>query len=342
MKSLVSLLTGGLLSLFLLAACITEDVPDNTPLGNFDALWTTLDEHYCFFQEKGEEYGLDWAAVRTQYREAVVGQMTNDQLFEVMADMLAELRDGHVNLSAAHNVSRYGAWFDDYPANYSDSLERVYLGRSEDYASAAGLKYRIFDDNIGYLRVEAFDVVAGDGNLYEIMKRLAVCDGLIVDIRNNGGGMLTAATKLASLFVNERTCGGYMAHKTGPGHADFSELQPLWVEPFAALRWQKPVAVLTNRSTYSAANAFTMFLKGLPRVAVVGDRTGGGAGMPFTSELPNGWSVRFSACPMYDRDGVCTESGIEPDIKQNITSADYARGVDSIIEAAREWIRQEI
>lgn len=323
----------------LFSSCITEEVADNTALGNFDALWTTMDQHYCFFEEKQEAYGLDWQAAREEYRAAVVPGITSAQLFEVMGAMLAELRDGHVNLVAAHDVASYTAWYDDYPANYSDSLERIYLGRGDDYFTAAGLKYRVLDDNVGYIRCETFETLFGDGNLYEVMSYLAPCDGLIVDIRHNGGGMLTAAEKLASLFVNQRTCGGYMRHKTGPGHGDFSEPQPLWIELFASLRWQKPVAVLTNRRTFSAANSFAMYMHGLSGVALIGDRTGGGAGMPFSSELPNGWGVRFSACPMYDRDMNCTEMGIDPDVKVDISAEDYARGVDTIIEAARAWVK---
>lgn len=53
-------------------------------------------------------------------------------------------------------------------------------------------------------------------------------------------------------------------------------------------------------------------MKYLPGVKVVGATTGGGSGMPFSSEIPNGWGVRFSACPMYDANGVCTEQGVEP------------------------------
>lgn len=331
-----AVLCGGVV---LLSSCITEEVADNTASGNFDALWTTLDQHYCFFEEKKEAYGLDWQAVREEYRAAVVPGITTRQLFEVMGTMLAELRDGHVNLVAAHDVASYTAWYDNYPANYSDTLERIYLGRGDAYFTASGLKYRVLDDNIGYIRCETFETFFGDGNLYEIMNYLAPCDGLIVDIRHNGGGMLTAAEKLASLFVDQRTCGGYMRHKTGPGHGDFSEPQPLWIEPFASLRWQKPVAVLTNRRTFSAANSFAMYMHGLPGVALIGDRTGGGAGMPFSSELPNGWGVRFSACPMYDRDMKCTEEGIDPDVKVDISAEDYARGVDTIIEAARAWVK---
>jgi C-terminal processing protease CtpA/Prc len=98
------------------------------------------------------------------------------------------------------------------------------------------------------------------------------------------------------------------------------------------------VVVLTNRSTFSAGNNFVMYVKDLPNVTLVGDRTGGGAGMPFQSELPNGWSVRFSACPIYDAGMQLTEDGIEPDVRVDITSADYQRSRDTIIERAIDII----
>lgn len=333
-----------LLLLFLLllpTACITEDVPDNTPTGNFETLWKTLDEHYCFFTLKADVYGLDWNEVHTRYAKQVTNNLTERQLFEVLGNMTKELRDGHVNLYASHDVARYGAWFDDYPANYADTLERVYLGHTDDYAYSNGLKYRILDDNIGYIRCETFEYDFGDGNLHEVMRSLALCDGLIIDVRNNGGGQVTAAQSLASLFLNEKTLCGYMSHKTGTGHNDFSTPEPVNIEPFTGLRWQKKACILTNRSTYSAANCFVMYLKGLSNITIVGDVTGGGSGLPLNSELPNGWSLRFSACPIYDRDGQLTEQGIAPDVKVNITSADYARSVDTIIETARQLLHAE-
>lgn len=328
-----------LLLMLCLPSCITEDFPADTRKGNFDALWKIVDEHYCFFEYKRQEYGLDWDEVKARYSPAISEGMTNRQLFEVLADVTYELRDGHVNLYAAHDVARYGRWFDDYPMNYSDSLERKYLGRTEEYGLASGLKYRILDDNIGYVRCATFENAFGDGNLQELMVSLAVCDGLIVDVRGNSGGMLTSALKLASLFVNEPCTACYMSHKASPARNDFSTPEAVALEPFKGLRWQKGVAVLTNRRTYSAANSFVMYLKGLPRVTVVGDRTGGGSGMPFSSELPNGWSIRFSACPMYDRDMRQTEMGIDPDVKVDISSEDYARSVDTIIETARALLR---
>jgi len=315
------------------AACVDEEQFDDTPEGNFEALWKIIDEHYCFFDYKQQEYGLDWQQVYRKYKPQAKGQMTNAQLFEVLSNMLAELRDGHVNLSAAHDYGRYWSWYEDYPANFSDTLLRHYLGT--DYKMAAGLDYRILDDNIGYIRYESFTNGVGDGNLDDVLAFMMLCRGLIIDVRSNGGGNLTNAEKLAARFCQEKTLVGYTQHKTGKGHSDFSDMEPRYLEPSSRIRWHKPVCVLTNRHVFSAANEFVSYMKALPQVTIVGDKTGGGAGMPFSSSLPNGWSVRFSAIPMYDAQGLSTEFGIAPDYEVAIDYDDFLRNIDTIIEYAR-------
>ena len=264
--------------------------------------------------------------------------MNDEQLFEVLGNMLGELRDGHVNMYASFNSARYWRWHEDYPKNFSDSLERRYL--ATDYRIAGALRYRRLDDNVGYIRCSSFDAAIGDGNLDDVLMYLAPCNALVIDIRNNGGGQLTMAERLAALFINSETLVGYMQHKTGTGHSDFSSMREQRLKPSGRLRWQKKVFVLTNRSVYSAANEFVKYMKCAPQCIVVGDKTGGGAGMPFSSDLPNGWGVRFSACPMYNRDRQSTEFGIEPDYNVQISDADMALGIDTIIEFARMLARQ--
>jgi hypothetical protein len=321
-----------------LSGCVDEEEFPDTPQGNMEALWKIIDEHYCFLDYKHDAYGLDWQAVYNKYISSVDEKMTKEQLFEVLAQMLAELRDGHVNLSAAHNYSRYWSWFENYPTNLSDTLLRRYMGT--DYKMAAGLDYRILDDNIGYIRYESFSSPIGEGNLDEVLLHMIVCQGIIIDIRSNGGGDLTNAEKLAARFCNEKTLVGYYQHKTGPGHNDFSKLEERYLEPSSGIRWQKPVVVLTNRHVFSAANEFVMYMKELPLATIVGDHTGGGAGMPFTSSLPNGWTVRFSAVPMYDARKTSCEHGIAPDYQVEMTDKDFARGEDTIIEFARKLLRK--
>jgi C-terminal processing protease CtpA/Prc len=98
--------------------------------------------------------------------------------------------------------------------------------------------------------------------------------------------------------------------------------------------------LLTNRQVFSAANEFVKYMKQCPNVTVVGDHTGGGAGLPFSSSLPNGWGVRFSACPMYDVNKQSTEHGIAPDVNVQLSPDDLLKGEDTIIETARRLLRE--
>lgn len=317
--------------LFLVSGCIREEQFDNSPKGNFEALWKIMDEGYCFFEYKD----IDWDAVYRKYEPMITEDMGQDGLFEVLGNMLGELKDGHVNLYSASDMSRYWSWHEDYPRNFDIlTIENRYLGNS--YRIAGGMKYTILSDNIGYVYYEDFSRAVGEGNLDEMLAYFAPCNGIIFDVRDNGGGTLTYAERIAARFTNEKVHTGYIMHKTGPGHNQFSQPKPVYVEPSNRIRWQKPVAVLTNRSAYSTTNEFANIMRYMPNAVLIGDRTGGGAGLPFTSELPNGWGVRFSASPHLDAEKNHIEFGIEPDIKIDLTSLTLH---DDIIEEARKTLK---
>ena len=72
----------------------------------------------------------------------------------------------------------------------------------------------------------------------------------------------------------------------------------------------------------------------LPQVRTMGDKTGGGSGFPYNSELPNGWLVRFSASRTLGVDYEQLEFGIEPDIPIAMKETDADAGKDTILEAA--------
>lgn len=325
-------------SLFSLSGCIREEQFADDPEGNFEQLWTIIDEKYCFLDYKG----IDWDTIHAQYRKRITPNMTNEGLFQVLGDMLNELRDGHVNLASAHNVSYYDQWYQGYDHNFRlDIVEDHYLGHaSTDYRTAAGIRYKILDDNIGYMRYESFTDPIGNGNLDEILSYLAVCNGLIIDVRDNGGGNVTNSTRIAARFTNEKVLTGYICYKTGKGHSDFSKPYAIYLEPSNSIRWQKEVVVLTNRRSFSATNDFVNQMSCLPNVVILGDQTGGGSGMPFTSELPNGWTVRFSASPHFDRNMKQIEEGIPvtPGFEVPMQKADEEKNKDTLIEAARNYL----
>ena len=100
----------------MLTACVDEELPTaDTPRGNLDALWQLLDERYCFFDYKKAELGVDWDEVHERYRKKLSPKMTSLQLFEVCCAMIAELKDGHVNLGASFNLGRNWSYWEDEP-----------------------------------------------------------------------------------------------------------------------------------------------------------------------------------------------------------------------------------
>ena len=164
------LLIPALTLLSTVTSCVTNDQLSDSPQGNFEALWRIIDEHYCFFSQKG----IDWQEVYSRYARQFDNSMPAKQQFEVMTNMLSELKDGHVNLYTSFNVGRYWSWHEDYPKNYSDSLQRLYL--KTDYLIASGLDYTVLDDNIGYVRCETFQNSIGAGNLDDIFIHLQPCN----------------------------------------------------------------------------------------------------------------------------------------------------------------------
>ena len=331
-----------LLLAFVLTLCSCqrgESDYDETPQTNLDALWNIIDRQYCFLDYKETQLGISWADIHAKYSARLNPSMSRAQLFEVLCQMIGELKDGHVNLSSSLDLGRNWSWKEDYPLNLDAELRDAYL--QTDYNLAAGIKYRILTDNIAYVVYESFQNAIGDGNLDDMFYSLRMCNGMILDIRGNGGGNLDNETRLASRFTNEKVLVGYRSHKTGTGHNDFSPLEAEYIEPGKGVRWQKRCIVLTNRSCYSAANTFVRDMKEMPLVTVMGDCTGGGSGLPFSSELPIGWSVRFSASPHFDARKQQIEFGIAPDIPCSLDPDLAAQGSDSMIERARSLLSEE-
>ena len=328
-KSAISALS----TCLLLAACHPVEDFDKGIEGNFDALWTILDEHYCFFDEKD----IDWKETGEKYRARITPETDGLELFTICSEMLDELKDGHVNLSSTFAVSYYRKWWTDYPQNFDLRLiQEHYL--EFDYTSGnGGCFYKLLPQNVGYMRYGSFTAPVGDTFLDIMLYSFKDSDGLIIDVRDNGGGDISRVENLVSRFIDSTILAGSISHKTGPGHSDFSEPFKYYYSPATDhVRWLKPVVVLANRSTFSAANNFVAVMKTLPHVLIVGDTTGGGCGMPFSSELPGGWSVRFSACPVYGPDGRLSEHGVDPSpgCRVDMTPEEIASGRDAILDFA--------
>ena len=321
-----------LVTIISLPSCMNEPVMEpNTHEGNFQALWKIIDTRYCYLDYKK----INWDSIHTVYQNQLPAATGGIAFFDLMGKMLDELKDGHVNLYSDFDLSRYWKWFLDYPSNFSSDLIYTprYLGQN--YRIAGGMNYgKINNGQIGYIYYGSFSDAFSDGNIAAILNSFSTCHALIIDVRNNGGGSLDYSKQLASYFFKKTTVTGYIRHKTGDGHSDFSSPVEIVTPAHPTIQWQRPVAILTNRMSFSATNDFVNRMTKAPNAIIVGDKTGGGGGLPLSSELPNGWLARFSSSPMYNLAMENTEFGIDPYIFVALTAADQANGVDTIIERA--------
>ncbi len=326
------------LLVFILPSCMDEEPQQpNSNKGNFEALWNMIDNQYCYLDYKK----INWDSIHSVYNLKITDSIDEYAFFDLMGSMLGELKDGHVNLYSNFDRSRYWKWFSDYPTNFSSKL--IYSSRylSDNYRIAGGFRYSKIDyDSIGYMYYGSFSNGFSDSNMRYMLSYFSKCKGLIIDVRDNGGGSLDYSEQLASCFFVNDTVTGYIQHKTGTGHSDFSKPTEIKTTAHKTLQWQRSVIVLTNRMSYSATNDFVNRMNHAPNCIVVGDKTGGGGGLPLSSELPNGWLVRFSACPMYNSAMENTEWGIEPDVNVQLTTGDEDKGIDTIIEKAISLIKK--
>jgi hypothetical protein len=334
------------ISLFFFCSCdsiFLDEQKSNNPINNFELCWKLLDENYCFFNDKN----INWQQVYNKYRPAVKSNTNEVELFNILASMLNELEDGHVNLRSDFNLSRNWDWNLDYPKNYNFEIlkHERYLGK--DYAIAGGF-YTKMIDGIPYIHFPTFSNAINTNSLdlylsaYHFYKDKFNNSpkGIIIDIRDNGGGLVSNVDRVASRFTNKKRLVGYTRYKNGKSHDDFTEKFPTYVSPKGANYFaDKKVILITNRSVYSAANELTAIFKQFPNVEIYGDKSGGGGGMPVSNQLYNGWTLRYSAHQFLTPDNKQVEFGIDPDVKLDMNASKMLLFHDSILDAAIEKIK---
>ncbi len=311
-----------------------EQDQTNDPVNNFEYLWTNMNQRYSLFEFKN----IDWDSVYSQYRPQVDEFTPNHRLFDIMAEMLNALEDGHTNLRAQQDISRYYPYLNT-PPNFNYALvERNYL---KDFRFTGFLQNQILDD-VGYIYYRSFVQPINDWELDTVINRFnqVGVKGVIIDVRDNEGGNPENGLLMLSRMINNRTHIYTSQRKSGPGKNDFDPPQKIFLDPNNDdPAFPGKVVVLCNRKTYSAGSYFSAATKGIPEVTLMGDTTGGGSGVPAGFELPNGWACNYSSTIGTLVDGYNFESGVPPDLYVTLDTTDILNGIDTIIEAALEEIR---
>ena len=205
---------------------------------------------------------------------------------------------------------------------------------------------RVLPSGFGYIRFSNF-VGSMQSDILEAITKMNDGPGMIVDLRNNGGGSLGMANALATKFVSEPQKGARLLTRTGkPVTIAFVPTMKMQTElkgnPFSA--YSKPVVILTNENSASASEIFTSTLQDLGRATVIGQRSCGCLlGYLGYADLAGGGQLAYSELGFVTPKGKRIEGhGVMPDLEIPILKDDILFNRDRALEAAERFLREKI
>ena len=222
----------------LLASCMEQpEAFDNTPQGNLDA-FVAHHRHALLLP------GLQKASTGTPSTTSTPAGWTASrrttavQLFDLCADMLAELRDGHVNLYSDFDLSRYDKWYTDSAANFNAAVIRDHYIQDGRLRTAGGLQYGLIKGARHRLRVlrQLLQRLLVDQHVQraQSVRALQGADYRRARQRRRLAQLLGAA---GLLLFQADTHTGYMRYKSGPGHNDFAEPTKVTTPAHGSIYW---------------------------------------------------------------------------------------------------------
>jgi len=209
------------------------------------------------------------------------------------------------------------------------------------------LQSEMLPNNIGYLKIDAWSSKKNDdgkdvGDLAEeALQRLRGAKAIIIDVRDNGGGDSSIASKVAGHFLNTETPFARILIRRGPTDLALDE-SVARVEPRAPFI-DLPLVVLIGPKCLSSNEMFILILKDTGRATAIGQKTHGGSGNPQVSPLTLGakkYELLVSTWLLKRMDGQELEGvGIRPDIAIETTpGVDAEGGADVVLDKAKEHI----
>lgn len=161
---------------------------------------------------------------------------------------------------------------------------------------------KMLDETVGYVCLTGYTENAADEfkNAVQSLKSQGM-KSLVIDLRGNGGGLLSEAVKLVGLFVKRGS--EVVSIKGRNANSNYT-----YTTPASPLDRSMPIAVLTDYGTASAAEITSGALQDLDRAVIVGNRTYGKGLVQSSNELPYGGAMKFTTAKYYIPSGRCVQA----------------------------------
>jgi hypothetical protein len=252
------------------------EVTRETQLEVIDTLVKKLNDHYVF-PDKAKQIET---ALRQRLKEGKYDAMSDGKQFAIQLteDMRASVRDLHMAVFFSPRPVPADDAGGAPPTTQAEFEQRVPADQRQAMGQMANRsveKVEHLTPRIGYLKLSGFPPSFVMAERYAAaMNELADTDGLIVDLRSNGGGAPDGVALLVSYFVDQRTrLNDIWSRDTGTSRQYWTQ-DKLDGKSYGGKR---PVVILAGSGTKSAGEDFAYTMQAMKRATVVGEPTWGGA-----------------------------------------------------------------
>jgi carboxyl-terminal processing protease len=195
-----------------------------------------------------------------------------------------------------------------------------------DIIKIKSVKSKMLKDDIGYIKLTQFQEMTSD-DLTKALKDLKEkgMKSIILDLRNDPGGLLNSAVDVAGQFLPPKKLVVYIKGRTGDKIEYFTEGDdPTYTD--------LPMVVLVNQGSASASEIVAGALKDWNRAVIVGIQTFGKGSVQTLIPLSDGAGLRLTTAKYYTPSGVSIQNvGITPDIVVKLEAKD-GKGISVIRE----------
>ena len=312
--------------------------PDTSPQGILKSLWSDFNNIYAYLDYRmslNNSYN-DWHDVyhnkTNGFALRVRNNMSEQSLFSVCENMLKQLNDPHValykpgDIGYSYSAGNQASGSKFFPDDVKKLLEN---GGKTQYSNFI---YGVFtpvyaEPRIGYIYI--YDFLEGkEDAAYEnwgkaidsIIKELSNTKAIVLDIRSNRGGHVYVMEYIAARFASSKKEYIKVKMKNGPGANNYGSPKTHIIIP-SNLNYTKPVVLLTNNDSVSAAERFTIALRTQNHVTHAGTATRGALSVRVERAMINGWFYSISPEMVTDMNGKIYEGiGVIPDAQHIIES----------------------
>lgn len=344
---------------------------------DFQILWHAFNAHYPFFSLRNKDWQQEYDSHVDLVTSSTTAEQLAD-IFSSMLENISDGHvaiylddeeldiDGNLaqfpiyqriyeqfqqQLGSADAISDFWDYYYERFDVFNDIISENYveLDQIEELAEESLMAWGKFtyqgQGNIGYIRIGTFATEGDTEEEYQdyiekldaAMEALKTTDSMVIDVRLNGGGSERLAFYLANYFADQKR---HVLDKQVQDINGLTEPVAFYIEPHAdKMLYHKPVRVLTDSWSGSAAETFAIMMRSLEMVKIVGERSAGDTASQLSKILPfSGMNVNIPNTVYTSYDNKVFENvGVEVDIEVlDFTAQDLINETDAVLDAALE------